>query len=122
MNKKDRKYKLTEIENQPHIGKMLHDLYKKRRVFQSALARKLNRRYETVFQYQKKASIQVAILWELSHALKHNFFKDIAAMMPAEYASNAPQETSQAEQIVALTEQVKLLTAERDMALKLMGK
>ncbi len=43
-------------------------------------------------------------------------------MMPAEYASNAPQETSQAEQIVALTEQVKLLTAERDMALKLMGK
>ncbi len=122
MNNKEMKYTINGAAKELHVGKMLHDLYKKRRVFQSALARKLNRRYETVFKYQKKASIQVAILWELSHALNHNFFYDIAAMMPAHFASNAPKETSQDEQIVALNEQVKLLTAERDMALKLMGK
>jgi transcriptional regulator with XRE-family HTH domain len=117
-----KKYISNQISAQLHIGNMLKDLFKKRRIHKSALARKLNRAPDTIYRYQKQSTIQIAIMWELSEALKHNFFRDIAALLPADYASNAPQETSQAEQIEALSKQVMLLTAERDFALKLLGK
>jgi hypothetical protein len=122
MNKKEKKYITNGIDKQLHVGNMLHDLYKKRRIFQSALARKMNRRYETVFKYQKKSTIQVAILWELSHALKHNFFYDIANMLPAEYDSTVIKDTTLDNEIVMLKEQIKILTIERDFAIKMINK
>lgn len=62
----------------------------------------LNRRYDTVFEFHKKATLQTAILWEICHVLKHNFFNDIAAMLPADFATEVPADTSQAEKIAEL--------------------
>jgi hypothetical protein len=33
--------------------------------------------------YGKNSTLQTAILWEICHALKHNFFADIAAQLPS---------------------------------------
>ena len=55
-------------------------------------------------------------------ALKHNFFKDIACRLPAEftsYESVAPIET---DKVADMEQQILKLTIERDILLKAMGR
>jgi len=49
------------------------------------LACKPGRTFRTLAGYEKNSAIQTAVLWELCHALKHNFFLDIACQLPAEF-------------------------------------
>jgi hypothetical protein len=98
---------------------MLKDLIKKRRIYKSALARALNRRYETLVDYLKQPSIQISILWEICHVLKHNFFYDIAAQLPADFATNVTKDDTQSLKIAELEQQIIKLTAERDVLLQL---
>ena len=78
MSNKSPKYKLAES---PDIGKMLHAYFKTNRTYKSGLARALNRKPRTLYALADKPSLQTAILWEISLALKHNFFADIAAAL-----------------------------------------
>ena len=60
------------------VGEMLRSYMKKNRIYKSALARAINRKPRTLYDMIDKPSLQTAILWEISVALKHNFFADIA--------------------------------------------
>ncbi len=94
----------------PHIGKMLHTHIKKHRLFRSVLARILGRDYSTVHKYEKKETLQCKLLWELSLAIKHNFFADLAAQLPPDFTSYAPDTTLPLqERIAALEEENKVL-------------
>ncbi len=62
----------------PSTGKMLKEYIDKKRIFKSALGRVLNLNIKSILEYQKNDTIQTAILWDLSNALKHNFFMDLA--------------------------------------------
>ena len=121
MQKREKKYIVNQTSDLIHTGDLLSRYYKDLGTKKSALARDLNRRPETIYKYQKNATIQTAILWEISVALKHNFFKDIACRLPAEftsYESVAPIET---DKVVDLEQQILKLTIERDILLKAMG-
>ena len=117
MRKTPQKYIENTERPAPHTGEMLKALYKKRRISKAALARKINRRASTLASFAKNHTIQTAVLWELSHALKHNFFADIAAQLPAEYATNVEANTTNTDRITQLERQVELLEAEKNVLL-----
>lgn len=94
-----------------HFGHLFKTFIKSRKISKAALARKINRDDSTILYYQKHASVQLAIVWQLSHALKHNFFADMAAQLPAAYTTNVPLDTAKDERIAELEEQLKLLQA-----------
>lgn len=61
-------------------------------------------------QYTKRPSIQTKVLWQLCTAMKHNFFMDLAAQLPAGATTNAPDPTLALQQrVAALEEENKLL-------------
>jgi hypothetical protein len=116
------KFNANRTENSFHTGQMLKDFFAKKRIYKNALARHLGRGRTTLINYQKNASIQTAILWEISTILQHNFFADIACQMPPTFTTNAPQETATAESIAALEKKLEIVTAERDILLKAVNK
>jgi hypothetical protein len=95
----------------PHVGQLLKNHIKLHRLHRAVLAKMLGRAYGTVYKYQQNKSMQTAILWELSTALKHNFFMDLAAQLPPGFTTNAPDPTLPfKERIAALEEENKVLT------------
>ena len=98
--------------NAPHVGQLLKNHIKKHRLRRGVLAGLLGRSYSTVYNYQESPSTQTHILWELSNALKHNFFMDLAAQLPEDFTTNAPDRSLPLqERIAALEEENKMLHA-----------
>ncbi len=98
-----------------HIGQLLKSYIDRNKIFKSVLARKLNSRDAQIIRYQKSASLKTEVLLALCHALKHNFFTDIAALLPSDYSTDVPKDTTYQEQIAQLKEQVKTLESERNI-------
>lgn len=117
----NQKYRNQE-QTAPHSGKLLLAYFKEKRIRKSALARLMNCRPDTVYGFEKNSSIQTAILWELSHALQHNFFADIAALLPETYTTDAPQDQTNTNRIAELELQLKLLEAEKAILLEVLKK
>jgi hypothetical protein len=111
--KHDQKY-LTQASNAPHTGELLKDFFKKRRIRKAALSRLINRSPKTLATYGKNSTLQTAILWEICHALKHNFFADIAAQLPPTYTTQAPADSTQNDRIAALEQEIALLKAKNE--------
>lgn len=101
-----------------HFGNILKAYIKSRKITKAVLARKINRDDSTILYYQKTASLQLAIVLQLSHAVKHNFFADIAAMLPATYKSSVLPETDKDERIAQLEQELALVKAEKEILLK----
>ena len=114
------KEKKNRTENDLHTGELLKAYFAAHRIRKSPLARHLGRRANTVLRYQKNATIQTAILWEISMALKHNFFMDIACKLPSDFTTYAPINDTNEKRIIELEDHIKILTAERDILLKAM--
>jgi hypothetical protein len=120
MTTNEKKYTTHKTEVNVHTGNLLKTYYAKNRIRKSPLARHLGRNVNTIARYLKNSTIQTAILWEISMVLKHNFFMDIASMLPPEFTTDAPINAEKDERILALEKQVELLTAERDVLLRAM--
>ena len=102
----------------PHTGEMLRNYFEQRRTRKSALARLMSRSPDSIAEYQKRPSIQTAILWELCHHLKHNFFADIAAQLPADFSTTVAPDGSKDARIAELELRLKIAEAERDVLLR----
>jgi hypothetical protein len=100
-----------------HIGGIIKSYIDRNKISKAALARKVNRTDNSILQLQKRASLQLGIVLELSHALKHNFFADIAAHLPATYTSDAPVDSSDKEKIAQLEQEIMILKAEKAVLL-----
>lgn len=99
----------------PHLGEKLKEHIKARRISKAALARAIDKKDQEILRYQKRNSFQCALLWELSLVMKHNFFMDLATLLPEGFTTNAPVDTSKDDLITQLEEEVKILTRERDL-------
>jgi hypothetical protein len=116
-------------KQRPHTGNMFQAFLEKRGIRKKVLAHTIGRNTTCIYEYQKKESMQSSLLWELSIALNHNFFKDIAAQLPDSFSTNVPPDTSidvllaakdglltaKDEQIAALQKENERLTMERDI-------
>lgn len=103
----------------PNTGKLLTNFFDEKRIHKSALARAINRLPKTVYSYEKNSSIQTSILWEMCHALKHNFFDDIATMLPDTFTTNRPVATTFA-RIAELEQEIEILNREKLLLLEAM--
>lgn len=106
----------------PHIGNMLNTFYKTRKVNKAALARAIHRAKPTVHKYSNRSSLQCSVLWDVSVALEHNFFADLAAKLPQTYTTNIPEDTTQAQRITQLEEENKILAVQLELLKGVMGK
>lgn len=105
------KTKYIQKNTSPHLGKLLKEYIAKHNVYRSSLSRYMERQPSTIEYYLKQPTLQTALLWELSTALKHNFFRDLAAQLPATFTTNAPDDTLPfRERIATLEEANKVLT------------
>lgn len=110
--------KETEKDSTLNTGVLLTTYFKEKRIRKAALTRLLGRKPGGLILAQKNASMQTTLLWEISHVLKHNFFQDIASLLPDSYTTNAPADTIKDDRIAQLELENKLLTAEKEVLLK----
>jgi hypothetical protein len=103
------------MKNNIHIGELLQLYFKENKVSKAALSRDLGITPPNLEVRIKKASFQTDTLLKISQILEHNFFADIAALLPSEFPTNKGVDTSKDELIAALQLEIKILERERDM-------
>ncbi|MBJ7428212.1 MAG: hypothetical protein JHD28_04545 [Bacteroidia bacterium] len=84
--------------------------------------RSIQKPQNTTVRYQKQESLQSSVLMALCHALKHNFFADIAALLPQEYTTNAPTNSEQTNKIAELEQEIIMLNREKNLLLEALKK
>ena len=120
--KGENKYLLHKGAEMPHLGELLQKHIAERRIYQSALARVMDRVPKTIQYYKKNHSIQAAILWELSHALKHNFFADLADELPDTFSrSNNNIVEQKDKEIAVLQAEIVRLQQDKDLLLRIVN-
>ncbi len=102
-------------ETIPHVGELLTQYFEEHRTYKSALARVLKKHKSVILHYQKRSTLQFRILWELSHALEHNFLQDLADHLPSEYTTNAVREALRDEEVERLQGELNLAKAQITM-------
>ena len=100
-----------------HFGQMLKRYIDRKRVAKSELARVIGVKDPQIIAYQYQASPQLGVVLQLSHALKHNFFMDIAATLPTAYTTDVVPDTSKDDRIAALELENTILKAEKAVLL-----
>ena len=110
-----------ETSPEIHIGFILKQYIDAKKIYKSALARSLGVNDSAVVAYQKRAGLQTGTLIKLSHALKHNFFADVAALLPKTYTSSIPTDQTESEKIAKLELEITILKAEKAVLLQAMG-
>lgn len=114
---------MKKSKNNINTGKMIDDFITKNRIFKSNLGQDINRNGLSILAYTRNVSIQTGILIDLCHALKHNFFRDIADQLPADFTTTKP-DSSHIEKdalIAQLQEEVKVLKIQNEILLRVKG-
>ncbi|MGV9002420.1 hypothetical protein [Flavobacterium sp.] len=109
--------------NNIDTGRMIQMHLNMHRISKTSLGRKINRTGISVLRYTQNWSIQTGILLDISHALKHNFFQDMADQLPKDFTVfNLPLEKSQLtaweKETADLKERIKILEAEKAILLE----
>ncbi|HAT81725.1 MAG TPA: hypothetical protein DCS17_10330 [Flavobacterium sp.] len=99
------------------VGNLIRKYIKKKRISKAAVARFIGKDDRTMLRYEKSVSLKSNVIMELSHAMEHNFFQDIAATLPAHYSTDAPVDTTLTDKIAALEQRILILEAEKAVLL-----
>ena len=111
--------KKTSTQNTPpNIGAILANYISENKISQAALARALNKAPTAIIGYKKAASMQTKTLWKISRLLKHNFFMDIAQMLPDTFSTEKDIFATHNKRIAELEEEVKTLKIEKAVLLE----
>ena len=106
-----------------NTGKMLNEYMEKNFITRANLGRKIGRLAISISQYTQRDSIQTNTLLMISHALKHNFFRDIADLLPQTYSRTKPEDLTllneKDQQIAQLQEENKVLKIQNDLLMKI---
>jgi hypothetical protein len=82
MIKTDRKYNKDLGEQYPSIGNFIHYHIIQNKIKKADVARVLGILPTGLNDYFKRESLQFAILWKLSEAMKHNFIAQLGEYLP----------------------------------------
>lgn len=102
-------------------GELLSAYCKRKRIYKSGLARKTGIGYQSLLKYLKSETLPLDILLKLSEGLEHNFLMDIAVQLPKSYTTDAPIDAITTNEIETLKEKIKLLEAEKQLLLQVIG-
>jgi len=102
-----------------HVGLMVRKRMFAAGINKARLARKLNRGGATLKRSLMASTMQAYLIWELSVALKHNFFADLAAQVDAATEGSLQEGKVTIE---ALQAELKQLREERDILMRVVEK
>ena len=102
----------------PHLGSILASHIAKNKVSQASLARALGIAPTAIIGYKKAASMQTKTLWRISRLLKHNFFMDIALLLPDTFSSSTNIFEARDQEIETLKRRIEILEAEKAVLLE----
>ncbi len=77
MTYKNRGKKNTAIMS-VNVGNLIAAKIKEQKAYKSDIAKKIGREPAAIFPIVKRPSLQTYLLWEISEAIGHNFFHEIA--------------------------------------------
>ena len=112
-------------KNNIDTGGLLTDYFVKNRIVKSQLGEQIHRDCVAIIRFGRSKSIQTSILIDICYALKHNFFMDIANQLPPEFTTNSASTSKQEDKdhlIELLQEELKIVRAQNEVLLKLLGK
>jgi DNA-binding Xre family transcriptional regulator len=114
---------MIHSDNNIDTGIMIEKYLKKHRISKTSLGKKINRTGISIFRYTENISIQTGILLDICHALKHNFFQDMADQLPKDFTvSNIPPADNRLpaweKETAELKERIKILEAEKAVLLE----
>jgi transcriptional regulator with XRE-family HTH domain len=102
-------------------GELLSAYCTDKRIHKSGLARKTGIGYQSILKYLKSKTLSLDTLLKISAGLEHNFLMDIAVQLPKSYTTDAPIDATAANEIETLKEKIKLLEAEKELLLQVIG-
>ena len=105
-----------------NIGQLLTQHFEKHRTRRAALARHMGIFTSGILRYQKCESLQTKTLITLCTHLKHNFFMDIALMLPPEYTTTTNPFEAKNQRIAELEEELKLVKPQLAVLLNVLVK
>lgn len=71
-----------------HIGNMIKNYIDRKNLKRSAIAQLLHTPNTAIYAYEKRDSLKTSTVMRICHALKYNFFMDMANSLPPEYEYN----------------------------------
>jgi hypothetical protein len=101
-----------------HTGQLINEVLLSKRITRAALARATQRSASNISELVRSSSTQAYILWEMSQALNHNLFADLAARLDA--ATEGRMQDGKVT-IESLQKELQQLREERDILMKALG-
>jgi hypothetical protein len=102
-------------------GEILTAYCDRKRVLKSRLSQKTGIEYQSLLKHLKSNTLKVDLLLRISEGLEHNFFMDIAVQLPKSYSTDALIDASILNENETLKEKIKLLEAEKQILLQVVG-
>jgi len=104
----------------PDSGKILTLYFKQKRTRKSLLSRLMNISLTSLNYHTRQSSIHTHLLWHMSLLLKHNFFAEYAAALPADFSSSVPLDNTKDDKIAQLERRIEILEAEKAVLISVM--
>lgn len=97
----------------PHIGNLVAEIMKQKKMTVAEVARKLGVTSSSVANYLRNDSLQIRILWQLGVALEYNFLADVMDFLPENVLNSAKSSfqksiSAQASEIVDLKKEIEI--------------
>jgi hypothetical protein len=103
------------------IGEILTSYCNRKRILKSRLSKITGIEYQSLLKHLKSNTLKVDLLLRISEGLEHNFFMDIAVLLPKNYSTDASINEAIINENEILKEKIKLLEAEKQILLQVAG-
>ncbi len=104
----------------PHIGKILKAYVREKRISQAGWARQQGIGAQQVARYLKRPDQRIGTLFTISQVLKHNFLREIADQLPAEFPPH--HENPLSIRVAELEKENEMLKMQVDLLKEVLGK
>ena len=113
---------MENTANTISFGSLLKKHLTLHKISRASLARRLGLHDTAISRYQRSDSINLQSIAKLSHALKHNFFADLADLLPDSYSKDLSKIIEKDAKIALLEREIEILKAEKEVLLQVLKK
>lgn len=108
-------------QNKIDMGQLLSIYMENRFIRGEQLAKLVGKTGQTISKYRTTAIMKSDTIAVLSYALQHNFFQDMANLLPSEFTVNAELNSNNQRYINQLEEENKVLKIQNELLIQLNG-
>lgn len=112
---------MKKDRNPINVGRILSTHLKDNFIQGEHLAGLIGKQGQTVSLYRNSPDIRTNTLEDISYALEHNFFQDIANHLPREFSVSARYDADNLSLIAQLQEENKVLRIENNLLMRMKG-